>query len=49
MIELARQGDYRAIEFVCKTNNLNPATKIEGEIDANIVIRITGDEDATRD
>ena len=44
MVELARQGDYRAIEFICKTNDLNPAQKIEGTLSTEIVINITDDD-----
>ena len=47
MEQLADQGDYRAIEFICKTNDLNPATKVEGNINADVIIKITGEEDGT--
>ena len=47
MKELAENGDYRAVEFICKTNNLNPAQKIEGEINTNLVIKITGEEETS--
>ena len=44
MEQLADQGDFRAIEFICKTNDLNPATKVEGNINHEIVINIIDEE-----
>jgi len=44
MVELADKGDYRAVEFLAKTNGLNPAQQVN--VDANVkTISVTIDEE----
>ena len=47
MMELAfEKDDYKAIEFLLRTNGLNPVQKVESEV-KELVITITGEEDET--
>lgn len=43
MSQLADNGDYRAIEFLLKTNGINPATKVEADVNAQVVVNIVDD------
>ena len=43
MIELAMQGDYRANQYILDNLGYKPTTKVEADINADIVINIGED------
>lgn len=44
MIELALNGDYRANAYILDNLGYKPTTKVEADVNTDIVIKIGGDE-----